>query len=321
MGARLVIRSIDGRRVTEDLVYPCGQERLVLGRGRSADVRIPHRTVSEAHALLESTADGYRLTDQGSTNGTWVGDQRLVAHRSKRLDDGDLVRLGVYALSFHEDVAVTAPLTADHTAELARQLVRRHLSPGQDAARPPRLVVIAGGPMGAHVDLPAAPSRVVIGRAESCELQLDDPDVSREHMEVVHDDQGVLVRDLESKNGLVICGRPLLESRIVDGDELELGGCTLLFEEPAQAPLEALDGSDDEALGTPPQLPEAAVETQAQERIEADGDAPANAAAAPAEAPSATSERPGLGPDLLVYGLAGLVLALSVAGLVLLMGD
>lgn len=320
MGAQLVIRSIDGRRVA-DIAYPCSHERLVLGRGRSADVRIPHRTVSEQHALLELTADGYRLTDQGSTNGTWVAEEKLVPHRPKRLVEGDMIRLGVYGLSFHAGVAVTAPMTADHTAELARLLVRRQLEPGQDATRPPRLVVIAGRPMGAHVELPAAPSRVVIGRAEDCELSLDDTDVSREHLEVIRDGQGVLVRDLDSKNGLILCGRTQTEGRLMDGDELEVGGCSLLFEEPAQASLEALEGAEDEALASQPALPPADIETAAA----ADPPAEETEPVAPTPETEGRGQREPttgfLGPDLLVYGLAGLVLALSVAGLVLLMGD
>lgn len=315
MGARLVIRSIDGRRVEEEIAYPFDQDRVVIGRGRSADVRIPHRTISELHAILERTVEGYRLIDQASTNGTWVADQRLVPQRARRLKDGDVIRLGVYALGFHAGVLVTAPLTQDHTAELARQLVRKHMAPGHEAVRPPRLVVIAGQPTGAHVDIPPPPARLLVGRSDHCQLKLDDPDASREHAEVVHDLEGVLIRDLGSKNGMVVCGKKQPEARLQDGDELELGGCTLLFEEPAQAPLEALDGEDDEALTEPPRdAPDALAEPATPEAK----------AQEPVPVPKPTRERPsgqGIGPDLLVYGLAGLVLALSVAGLVLLMGD
>lgn len=44
------------------------------------------------HALLERTADGYRLSDRGSTNGTFVNGQRISIPVTVR--DGDEVRFG-----------------------------------------------------------------------------------------------------------------------------------------------------------------------------------------------------------------------------------
>ncbi len=49
----------------------------LLGRGDDCAIRIMDRTVSRVHALLCGTPEGFVLTDQGSTNGTWIDGERI----------------------------------------------------------------------------------------------------------------------------------------------------------------------------------------------------------------------------------------------------
>ena len=64
---------------------------LVLGRGDDADVRIPHQSVSRAHARIMRAGDGYVVHDLGSSNGTYVNGVRV---ESKELAAGDRIQLG-----------------------------------------------------------------------------------------------------------------------------------------------------------------------------------------------------------------------------------
>lgn len=64
--------------------------------------------------------------------------------------------------------------------------------------------------------------RLVIGRDETADLTIAAPDVSREHLECIHGDDGTLrIRDLHSTNGTHVNGHPLEagESYIVDADD------------------------------------------------------------------------------------------------------
>ena len=160
----------------------------------------------------------------------------------------------------------------ERTAELARQLFRRSEAGARVGA--PRLVVLSGQSAGRSLDIPAPIARVLIGRGETCQLVLPDPDVSREHAEVVHDLDGVVMRNLESKNGLSINGQTVSHRRLRDGDELLFGTTRLLFEEPAEEPIDALGSEADRALSKPPP-----VSVQ-----------PATAAAAPVSAPAPAGE-------------------------------
>lgn len=305
MGARLVIRSASGRDFDEEVAYPFDQARIVIGRGATADVRIPHLTVSEVHATLGLEGDGYVVVDADSTNGTRVNGERLVAGRKKKLRDGDRLDVGVYALTFHASAVVTTPITVERTAELARRLFRQAQRPGSVGA--PRLVVLGGASMGARLEIPPAPARVLVGRGEACQLVLDDADVSREHMEVVHDLEGIEIRNLGSKNGVEANGEPVTRRRLRDGDELRLGTTRLLFEEPAEQPIEALTGAQDRPLPR-----------RSSEPVPASAPVPA-ATETRAEGPSAKLEPEPRAPlataDLFIYAVAAIVLAASAAGL------
>src|SRR5690606_79886 len=180
--------------------------RILIGRGRGADVCLPSRTVSIRHATIELSARGYTILDHDSTNGTRVSGALLVPGRPKALRDGDRIDVGGFILVFRSGVAVTAPTSSERTASLARSLARRASVPGEDALRP--VITIANGPRkGARFPLPDAPSRIVVGRDEVCDVSVPDADASREHAEVLVTAEGVRVRDLGSKNGIVVGGR------------------------------------------------------------------------------------------------------------------
>lgn len=58
-------------------------------------------------------------------------------------------------------------------------------------------------------DLELQPGEFVIGRSSSCNLSLDDALVSRRHAVLTVDEQGVAVRDLGSRNGVLVNGERL----------------------------------------------------------------------------------------------------------------
>lgn len=73
--------------------------------------------------------------------------------------------------------------------------------------------------------------RTVIGRETSCDIVIPDPSVSRRHAEVLHNDTGWLIRDTGSTNGLIVNGVITTQSRIYDGDIIDMGTTQLEFQE------------------------------------------------------------------------------------------
>jgi pSer/pThr/pTyr-binding forkhead associated (FHA) protein len=311
MGVRFVVRSAEGQAFSDELAYGFDQARIVIGRGPGADVRIPHLTVSEAHATVHLDGDGYAIVDNDSTNGTHVNGARLSPGRKKRLHDADLIEIGAYTLTVHTAVALAETVTAERTAELARRLFR-HSHAGAHLGAP-RLCVLTGGETGKSLPVPKPPSRLLIGRGESCQLRLADPEVASEHAEIVRDLDGVLIRKLERAARLEINGQALLQKRLRDGDELALGQSRLLFEDPAEEPIDTLAAEADRTL-PPPAAPRPPPEPNAPAL-----DRPPEQPAHSSEPPRARRSQPSLDADVIIYTLAAIVIAVSIAGLIALM--
>jgi serine phosphatase RsbU (regulator of sigma subunit)/pSer/pThr/pTyr-binding forkhead associated (FHA) protein len=94
-------------------------EAVVIGRSRSAGLHFDERTLSRLHARLEPADGGWRLTDLGSSNGSFVNGRRVRAATALR--DGDVVRLGSFSFAFrHDPPGVPAlNITLDTGAEQA----------------------------------------------------------------------------------------------------------------------------------------------------------------------------------------------------------
>lgn len=74
----------------------------LIGRGADNEIKLNDPGVSRRHARIEAEGDDYVLRDLGSTNGTWVGEQRIANHR---LAAGDRVRLAGTTLLFRRPEA------------------------------------------------------------------------------------------------------------------------------------------------------------------------------------------------------------------------
>jgi hypothetical protein len=72
---------------------------LTIGRGLNNDIILEDTRVSRHHAQLRYQARRFWIADLGSTNGTYVNDEK-VAERSLR--DGDVISLGGLELTFKE---------------------------------------------------------------------------------------------------------------------------------------------------------------------------------------------------------------------------
>jgi pSer/pThr/pTyr-binding forkhead associated (FHA) protein len=69
------------------------RERIVIGRGRKADLALAEATISRAHAVLGFDGEGFYVEDLGSTNGTMVNGARVKKHRLKHDDEIQMGKL------------------------------------------------------------------------------------------------------------------------------------------------------------------------------------------------------------------------------------
>src|SRR5262245_50221354 len=86
---------------------PAQPQRVLVGQSESCEVRLTDRQVSRRHIALELEPRRLRVTDLGSTNGTFVdGTAVLDAY----LSGGEIVRIGATALRVEKTGVITAPL-------------------------------------------------------------------------------------------------------------------------------------------------------------------------------------------------------------------
>src|SRR5690606_38958568 len=83
--SRYPLLDIDGRR------YHLTGVTTIVGRGSEADIVVDDTGVSRQHVKFEVTEYGTILTDLGSTNGTFVEDQRI---KEVTLLDGNAITIG-----------------------------------------------------------------------------------------------------------------------------------------------------------------------------------------------------------------------------------
>ncbi len=84
-------------------VYELEKDVIMIGRSDDADLVISDISISRKHAMTVRKADGFYLSDLGSTNGSWVN--KVPARGSVKLEEGDKVTLGevVFKFSFQDE--------------------------------------------------------------------------------------------------------------------------------------------------------------------------------------------------------------------------
>jgi hypothetical protein len=95
LSARLVLRQKGGT-----VPFPLSRETHSLGRGPKNDIVLQDGKVSVFHARIDRSAEGWRIVDLESTNGTFVDGKRVTA---AVLRPGAVVTLGDLPLDYVED--------------------------------------------------------------------------------------------------------------------------------------------------------------------------------------------------------------------------
>ncbi|MBN9161260.1 MAG: hypothetical protein BGO98_19595 [Myxococcales bacterium 68-20] len=329
MPITVVVRSASGGEAPS-LTFDGG--RIVIGRSDGSDVRLPDPSVSLRHASIRAQGTEYAIVDEGSTNGTWVGGVKLGPHTPRLVKSGDLVRLGRVWL---ELVVGQKPPTPDlglATRDLALALVRNAMDAMGDDTR--AIVRVAEGPdMGAELRLVEEGRVYVIGRAEKCDLPLADEDASREHAAVVRRGSQILLRDLDSRNGVYLGDTRVSPERDMlwrPPTMVRIGVSVLALDEPVSLALAELEAAADEQLpdadAPPPPSsiaqpsaapPPPSAEAPPESRMSAQPEAPiAEVGSRTATTVVRRPRRVWTPADVMVVTIAVAIIAASIAGLV-----
>jgi pSer/pThr/pTyr-binding forkhead associated (FHA) protein len=129
----------------EPLIYPLNKPKLSVGSGETCDIIVDAPNVSRKHVQIATEGDSYFVIDQGSTNGTFINEERLVPGRRTEFTSFFPVRLGDSvlitllsdeevspdeppSLSFPESENATVPLSGRGSDESTKMISLRDLN-------------------------------------------------------------------------------------------------------------------------------------------------------------------------------------------------
>lgn len=214
------------------------RQLTLLGREYDNDVVVDDERTSRHHAELRWEQGRVRLLDRGSMNGAFVN--RQPARGATPLASGDVIELG--AQRYRVELFPVLAGDTDGLADTRKMASARRLA----AQRAASALVLVGerGAKGRRWEV--SQSLATIGRDVERQICLPDASVSRQHAQIVRQQAGYYLADLQSSNGVYVNDEPLTEPRLLHaGDVIRIGEVVLRCEAagdgmPAAAPTHPL---------------------------------------------------------------------------------
>lgn len=190
--------------------YWVADKTFAIGSATDNHLALAETAIEPHHARITYDGKRYCLRDLNSSNGTYVNNQRI---NQKSLASGDEIRIG--------------SVTLDVVDPLASAAQTRWC-----------LVASANWLHGASFTLPfsAERKRVVIGRAEHCDVILPETHLAREHIELSLHADHLELKNLKFNNTTYINDRPCSQGKLYSGDRLRLDVYNFKVIGPSQAP-------------------------------------------------------------------------------------
>ncbi len=201
-GSHLQLTRLSGPRAGEK-IEP-GGSLVRLGRASTNTLAFPEeRIVSAQHAKIVRLPDGFVLMDLESTNGTLVNGQRV---ERARLHSHDVIALGPGGPEL--SVGILAP---DES--------------GGATIAIPNFAEIGKRRKGATLlrEIPLPEGSLTLGRADSADVCLPSPIISKAHARLTRRGDVVTIEDLGSTNGTYVDGQPVERQVLGAGDRVILG--------------------------------------------------------------------------------------------------
>jgi pSer/pThr/pTyr-binding forkhead associated (FHA) protein len=297
--------------------------RIVVGRAANSDVRLPDYSVSLRHATFRQRGADYLIVDEDSTNGTFVGPVKLSPQAPRVVRSGDCIRFGRIWVEVRIEAVPATTQSMLAAKELALRLVAGALTASKEDTLA-RLVVSQGPDRGSELRFERADHRYVLGRTNTCDLVMKEPNASRRHVEVFLRSSQVYARDLGSKNGTVLAQLPLEGKREAPWPPravMQIGTDQILLVDPVAEALLELEQAADEVIPPDEEVPIPSRASQETSDLRQIPPATAQNLVPRPERRQRAPDRSGIGKADIFVGLVALfVLGASLIGLYWLLG-
>ena len=243
-----------------ELIDPQSARRYRLHEGvnsvgrQDTDVLVSDGTVSRHHADIHIENGAVSIVDLGSSNGTKVGETRLIANHSVSVVPGTPVRFGNWNVLI--EMNLSKPASSGNPALIfqtyGKTLTSDAFSNESTFTNIPIPEIVAASleepsleirgiqvatlrkTEGPAEDISITEGTVSLGRKPGNTIVLySDAYLSGKHAEIITTEGETVLVDLDSTNGSVVNGRRLTANApqpLVEGDEVQLGQTKYRFE-------------------------------------------------------------------------------------------
>ncbi len=248
--ANLVVDSPRGSQ----RIYALSEGSIVIGRSAVCDIVLRDAKASRQHARLEVANEQIAITDLESRAGVEVNGFFVD---TATLADQSVITIAGYRLTLQWQDGVPAPAAElDEYIEIEAgkeeptvvesiydaDATQTHGALQQSLAdtTQPRLVVYAAG---SPYELTLDKDEWIIGRDETCDIRIEDPSSSRQHVRLYKDRSRFVLQDLDSKNGTWVRGRRVTERKLFAGTNFSIGDTLFVYKAPFKHDALTLDGA------------------------------------------------------------------------------
>lgn len=181
-------------------IYRLCQDLITIGSGSRNDIILHDNDVSREHCRLLRVLDDYELRDLGTRSGTFVNGQR-VDESGWMLSAVCLIEIGdAITLEYRPLLPDGGPVADDDSPIERYALVVKHQSQTEAEMYP-------------LADL------TTLGRDIHNDIVLDEPEISRRHLQITCTSEGYLLEDLGALNGVHINGQRVNQQHLLKPDD------------------------------------------------------------------------------------------------------
>lgn len=168
IGKNDVLIIIDPQGVMQSV--PLGKPSLSIGREKDNDIVLAHESVSRHHARLEQSprGDSYVLTDLDSSNGTYLGDAKLIANIGEPWPPEKNVRLGAFRLQWRPG---SAQAQQDQDAGIASVMKTAPIIVTANFQQPS--IGATASPSGLQANMSFSPPQVEVTPGDHAEIRVE----------------------------------------------------------------------------------------------------------------------------------------------------
>lgn len=213
-----------------DIELVAGQ--YTIGGSDDADITLADKGLSDIHALLTVQDNECEVSIDNPA--------RLISVNGKLVKDRKEVRVGDLMIAAQVHMKLVSSVEEEQEDD-NRTRVRMAL---------PKFILrgVSGSYFGKTYPLRGS---TIIGRHSECHICVNADGISRKHVQIDADPDGLKVKDLGSSNGTYVNGKKIEESVLKVGDELKIDNIRFLVQTPGMSEPKAEKGSENKTVKKP----------------------------------------------------------------------